>query len=119
MKQIFAIIYDKNKKEDIIALCNEFSSEYREINSSEIGSTIGSLMGLPIPPAGDNPTIPAVYAPPELLLFSDFSGEDLEKFLDKYKENNIPPTKLKGTVTPYNLNWTVYKLIKDYEEESM
>lgn len=118
MKQVFAIIYDKNKKDGLDALCKDFSAKYQEINPSKVDSTIGSLLGLPIPPADDNPSIPTVYAPPELLLFSDFSGGDLEKFLDKYKENNIPPIKLKGTVTPYNLNWTVYKLIKEYEEES-
>lgn len=117
MKQVFAIIYDTNKKKSLQELCQDFSVEFNIINPVKINSTIGSLLGFPIPPAGDNPAVPVVYSPPELLIFNGFSGGELESFLNKYSANQIPPIKLKGTVTPHNLNWTVYKLIKEYEEE--
>lgn len=116
MKQVFAIIYDSIKKSSLPGLCADFSAELKDINPNNINSTVGSLMGLNIPPDPDTPEIPAVYAPPEILIFSGFTDNELERFLNEYKENNIPPIKLKGTITPYNLNWTIYRLIKDYEE---
>lgn len=42
---------------------------------------------------------------------------NIEVFLDKYKEQGIETITLKGTTTPYNITWSPYEFILEYQKE--
>lgn len=123
-KQILAIIQNETKKTQIADLCKSFGIELIEAYSKDINKSLGELLGMPLLKPIDHPLIntknpaPAMFAVPDLMMFNNMSDADLERFIDEYNARHIEPTKYKGTVTPSNLTWSLYEIIKEYEEEA-
>lgn len=118
-KQVLAIVHDSDKRDSIKALCEALSITYSDLSVSDINKPLGEIIGLPTMAGQKERMIaPVLYSPPELLIFNALLDRDLDAFLDGYRLRNIPPIPLKGTVTPFNLSWTPYEIIKEYEGEN-
>ncbi len=107
---------NSDKKEAIAVVCKSLGVELKEIGPGNINSPIGGFLGLPL---NDKPskTAPALFNPPELMIFNGLSDKDLDMLLDKYKDAGIEPILYKGVITPYNITWSPYEFILEYEKE--
>ena len=57
--------------------------------------------------------------PLEMLVFSGFSSDRMDQFLDKYKQTGLPAIRLKAMITPSNIFWTPKKLFGEILQEHM
>jgi len=55
--------------------------------------------------------------PGEMLVFSGFTGEDLDLFLEEYKKRGIEKIPLKAALTPTNIGWTAEQLRQELLQE--
>ncbi|MCR5420945.1 MAG: DUF3783 domain-containing protein [Lachnospiraceae bacterium] len=62
--------------------------------------------------------LPLLYNMPEVLIFYKTEDEELDRFLDMYRETGLEGIKLKSIITPTNINWTLYELIEELKKES-
>ena len=53
----------------------------------------------------------------EMMILCGFKPDELDAFLQAYREMGIPPVWLKATVTPHNLNWSAAQLYRELAEE--
>jgi hypothetical protein len=116
---------DLAKKKQLQQLCRALKIGTRELKDSDGDRRLAQLlvpgrkMALPVTNEKQSPKRPLGYHLPELLVFSGFSGEDLDAFLAQYKADGIAPTPLKAIVTPHNYNWSLYELVSELERERM
>lgn len=67
-------------------------------------------------PASDTPAGDETFED-EMLIFKEFTQEQIGTFLSQCRQANIPPTPLKAGLTPTNIHWTSIQLHKELQEE--
>ena len=53
----------------------------------------------------------------EMLVFCGFASDDLDSFLQGYKQTGVPRVDLKAVLTQYNADWTPKKLFEELSKE--
>lgn len=111
---LFHVIPDKAKK--IEALCRLLKINVVKVKMSSYAQQLGYLAGI----TGfnrKNVTYQGVEFPSEMLVFSGMDSDNIDVFLEKYKEASIPPIKLKAILTQHNIFWTAEELYKELWKE--
>lgn len=120
---IYSIPDTNNQKETaIIHICKQLDIRTKRLKQTDVNLTVGRLVGMSVPkafsaPSNANEKAAPEFTLPELLIFHGLDDATLDLFLAKYKEQNLEPIALKAIVTPYNLSWTVYHLIRELIRE--
>lgn len=122
IKRIIYNIDTPGKEQLILGLCRQLGVQTRKIKSADADKKVGTLAGLKIPSSegfGGNgqKKAPKDYKLPELMIFSGFSDEELDTFLDAYKTTGIEPVALKAIVTIHNMSWSVYQIASELQRE--
>lgn len=99
---------DDSKRLKIKLLCNKLNIRAREVEKSEFGLKISTLLGL-----DDDKTVnPDSDFDGEMLYLSDFYGSMLNIFLNQLKRQKTP-VALKAIKTEANIGFTSYELYKE------
>lgn len=123
MGQLPLILYyigDPKKEKLFREFCKRQDCRVRALGGADMKKEVGCLSGiLPTAAGRTHREVPEGFPMPEVLIFSGFSMNRLEMFLDEYKMAGIPPIGLKAVLTEHNLGWTVYELVTELMRERM
>lgn len=112
MTEVLMYNIDDSKRLKIKLLCNKLNIRAREVEKSEFGLKISTLLGL-----DDDKTVkPGSDFDGEMLYLSDFYGSMLNIFLNQLKRQKTP-VALKAIKTEANIGFTSYELYKELCEE--
>lgn len=123
MEQTLLVLYhitDRKKETLFREFCKRQGCRVRAVSEDDMNREVGYLAGISPVAAGKNHSrMPDGFPVPEFLIFSGFSMDRLEEFLDGYKLAGIPPVGLKSVLTEHNLKWTAYELATELVKERM
>ena len=108
------LLYGYGPEQDrMLALLARLKIEARVISAEERDSTIGELCD------SEKEPVPGEAEPAELplMIFSDFTREELDEVLTASKKEGITVKSLKAMVTPTNRSWTIRALSEEIAEE--
>ena len=112
MTEVLMYNLEDGKRLKIKLLCNKLNIRAREVEKSEFGLKISTLLGL-----DDDKTVkPDSDFDGEMLYLSDFYGSMLNIFLNQLKRQKTP-VALKAIKTESNIGFTSYELYKELCEE--
>ena len=112
MTEVLMYNLEDGKRLKIKLLCNKLNIRAREVEKSEFGLKISTLLGL-----DDDKTVkPDSDFDGEMLYLSDFYGSMLNLFLNQLKRQKTP-VALKAIKTESNIGFTSYELYKELCEE--
>lgn len=117
---ILYYVLDEKKKIQLEVIGMSMSIETKQLKPSDLNTQVGKLIGLKEIVPLDLTKIekpPIIFCMPEIIIFSGIPNKKLDEFLLSYKNVGLTPTKLKAVVTPRNINWTLYQLIKELSAE--
>ena len=113
-------LQDDNKRLQIEVLCMGMSLQAKQLKMSDLNTQVGVLAGIrgikPLEMQNEEKA-PAIFCMPEVLIFAGVSNKTLDEFLASYKRIGLAPIKLKATATPKNVEWTLYRLVRELAEE--
>ena len=114
------ILYFPTKNADVSQLRRYASGKkisVSEIKRNDLGRVVGEICGVRRIGGYPEPvTLPALWQPPSLLLFHDFTDSVLYETLDEISD--ISKTfDIKAVVTIHNVSWTVQELIRELQQE--
>lgn len=110
-------ISDFKKEKRFTTLCKKQGLQVRSVKEKDAKTPVGVLAGI-LPGGAYRPTaVSAGKTLPELLVFSGLSMEQMERFLDAYKEAGLEPVALKARLTPTNISWTLEELAAELGKE--
>lgn len=128
-KRIIYNIENPGKEQLITELCRQLGIQTKKLKSTDADRKVGDVVGLKIETgksaagsrnagrSGQEQKAPKDYKLPELIIFSGFSDEELDTFLDAYKHAGIEPVALKAIVTIHNMSWTIYQIASELQRE--
>lgn len=117
-KLIMYNIDNRVKEKQLMELCRQLGYNTRKIKPSDADSSVGSIAGIKISKMiSQKEKAPLGYKFPEIIIFSGLSDGDLDRFLTEYKKAEIEPVPLKAIVTPHNISWSLYELVKELQRE--
>ena len=125
MGKVYAYVLPE-KRESLSALLQSLGLQEGVLVPGDLSRTLEQIVGSDarstkrVPgadPRGEQPQAPPFYRMPEVLLFCGLTDEELDRFLDAYRESALPAIVCRAVVTPFNLGWTLYRLIWELEEE--
>ena len=123
-------INDKTKRQQILSLCHSLNHQIRLFDEADAEYTVGELAGISKighRSSGDNAGKTQLFdklnsnnkSMPDCIIFSDISGDDMNRFLAEYKKRGIEATHLKAIVTVHNMKWSVDELISELKKEQI
>ena len=115
-KKLLIFNMDESKVSLIRTLCENLNIRLIKIFRPQYGETIGALAGISIFRLTNQPYRGEGFSM-EMMIMCGFSSEELDVFLDAYRQAGIPPVWLKATLTPHNMNWTAAQLYNELSEE--
>lgn len=101
----------------IEALCKQLQVTCKRVNIEQYLLPIGVVTGLlpaPIAPIENKENLNFLD---EMLLFKDFSNEEIADFLTAYRKKGILSVGLKAGMTPHNVHWNSIELYHELVEE--
>lgn len=115
-KKILLFNIEPSKVALIKSICEGMGIQPIAIYKNQYGEKIGALAGL----KGFAPSM-SVYSgediAAEMMIFCGITSEELDEFLQRYRELKIPPISLKAMVTPHNISWSVAELYRELSQE--
>lgn len=117
---ILYYVHDEKKQIQMEVLCVSASIAAKQLKPADLNEQVGKLAGIKgVPPLDVSKAekAPALFAMPEIIIFSGVSNKKLDEFLFSYKNVGLTPTKLKAVITPKNVSWTLYQLIRELSAE--
>lgn len=117
---ILYYVQEEKKKLQMEVLCLGVSGAAKQLKPSDLNTQVGVLAGLEgiAPPDWSREEKPpAIFCMPEIIIFSGIPDKELDEFLFSYRKAGLAPTKLKAVVTPQNVHWTLYHLIRELSAE--
>lgn len=112
MTEVLMYNIEDGKRFKIKLLCNKMNIRAREVDKSEFGLKLSSLLGLD----DDTTVAPDSDFDGEMLYLSDFYGSMLNIFLNQLKRQKTP-VALKAIRTDANIGFTSFELYKELCEE--
>ena len=97
--------------EKLKSLLEKENLEVMTFGAEDIPQTVGQMVS-----SGGNPQ-PGTALERGLVLFHNFSRDDLDPVLKVLREAGIPKQPLKAMVTPTNWHWKVQDLLKELQQE--
>lgn len=110
MPKVYLYLKNEIKRNQIIDLCNLLKVETSLLCKLDLKKTLKEIINT------NNSNVEEIDGE-EVIIFEDFTQGQLEMFLGLYKERNIEDVSLKAVITPYNLEWTLDKLINELKKE--
>ncbi len=99
-------------------LCKSQNLSYQVIREEDRQETIGFIAGYTgFEKKKEVQKSESAQKSPEVLLFSALSEEQLDHFLEGYRNMGIEPVGLKAVVTKHNEQWTLDELIQELIRE--
>ena len=111
---IFIYTHKNEKYKQIEVVCRRINEPCKTIGPADLGKTVGMIIS---GSSGQHASVPPFYAMPEVIIFSGLSSGKMDEFLSGYRAAGITPIAIKASVTPFNLNWTLYALIEHIKKE--
>lgn len=109
---------DIEKQKQLLAIGRKQNAQMQKIRRQDIGCSVASVLaGKPQPAKGDAGRVPALYAQPEILIFSGFSEAEFDALLEALRTSPMAPIPLKAVVTPFNCLWSVRELSQELQRE--
>lgn len=119
IKRILAYGLPVLKNMAVMRTCMELKVEFCQIKNEDLHKTIGFLCG--VQGIGENAAeydISSIDSKMgEIILFAGFNSDELDVFLEKYKELGVESVKSKAILTEYNALWSLAFLYKEIERE--
>lgn len=115
MGKILLFHVEKQKEQQIKELCEQRGDTCVTISPKNYGQQMGYLAG--ITGFSKKVTKGCEEFPEEMLVFSGFTKEKMEEFLDEYQKVPISRIALKAILTPHNIVWSAEALYKELEKE--
>lgn len=113
-------VHDENKKIQLEVLCMGMAFRTRQLKASDLNSQMGELAQIKGIKPVDMETVekaPAIFGMPEVIIFSGIPNKAIDEFMKSYRNTGLTPTKLKAVITPVNVKWTLYQLIRELADE--
>jgi len=112
------LIYEmkKEKEKKILELCGKKQIAVRTVQLSEYGQSLGSLAkisGILKNETREEKTLLGE----EMMVFSGMDRNEMDLFLEEYKNMGIAPVALKAILTPYNIFWNTRQLYEELQKE--
>ena len=102
------------KANQIIGLCKKMNYTTYIIPKEDYSKPLGVLAKIEGMKSG------AVYKGAEfdneMMVLSGISSEEVDRFLDEYKQSGIAPIQRKAVVTPSNVKWSAEKLYTELDK---
>lgn len=115
-KKILLFNINADKTVLIKSLCEGMGIQTGTIYKNQYGEKIGTLAGI----KGFAPSM-AVYNgedfAAEMMVICGFSSDELDEFLEKYRDAKIPPIILKAVATQHNISWSAADLYRELTQE--
>ena len=116
--KLYLKIDNPDKLTAIETLCKDIGAESETVSYKDLNRNLLDIVSGGAGNTTGNSSVPIVYTMPEIIIFSGFGEDNLDRFLKEYKTRGIEKVKLKAVVTPYNLNWSLYDLIEQLKSEA-
>ena len=115
MKGVWLYTSDDQKRSAVSRLCLRLGIPFNVISSRDAARSVGSVAGIPVPPAQET-AVPPLWQMPEVMLLNGFQNAELDPLLRELRAQNLQ-IPLKACVTPYNCMWSLYTLCLNLKEE--
>lgn len=102
------------KENQIMGLCKKLNHTPLVIPRTDYGKPLGVLAG--IVGKKSNAAYSGREFENEMMVFSGIPSEELDRFLDAYREAGIAPIWRKAVITPSNVTWSAEKLYRELDE---
>lgn len=117
---ILYYMQEDRKKIQLEVLGMSMAITTKQLKPSDLNTQVGILAGMKNLAPSDwaqEERAPAIFCMPEIIIFSGITGRRLDEFLLSYKKAELSPTNLKAVLTPANISWTLYHLIRELSAE--
>ena len=117
---ILYYVQDEKKKIQLEVLCMSLGLRAKQLKAADVNKVVGALADIKNFKAMDvsqAQKAPALFYMPELIIFSGLSRKKLNEFVDGCKGVGLENIKLKAVLTPQNIRWTLYHLVKVMQSE--
>lgn len=94
------------------ALSSRFTIRIKSVQKEDYEESLGFLAGI-MGFSSNHKSYSGPSLPSEMLVFSGFTGDDLDDFLDAYHEKGLEKILLKAVLTPDNIKWTPGRLYRE------
>ncbi|MGN0267050.1 MAG: DUF3783 domain-containing protein [Lachnospiraceae bacterium] len=106
------------KEKAFLEICRELDIPVKKLEPGDMARQVADLTGMEAPFPLVQQQIPMGAELPEMLIFSGVENGLLDQFLASYRKKGLAPIALKAIVTPFNVSWSLYQLIKELEKEA-
>jgi len=117
-RRILLFHVGKEKEKQIKVLCDRLNIQPVVIPRKEYGESLGTLAGI-VGMKRSGKQYEGTEFPTEMMVFSGIPSEELDVFLEKYREADIEKISLKAMMTPYNVLWTPGQIYAELVKEHM
>ncbi|MDO4454444.1 MAG: DUF3783 domain-containing protein [Eubacteriales bacterium] len=115
-KTILVYEMKREKEEKVLAICRKRQITVKKIQPLEYAQSLGSLARISgIPQNGRKDT--GTLLGEEMMVFSGMDTNEMDLFLNDYKNMGISPVELKAVLTPYNIFWNSRQLYEELQKE--
>lgn len=97
-------------------VCDGLNIGFVKIYQHQYGEKIGALAGIPVFDLINEPYQGAAFKQ-EMMVMCGLTPDQLDAFLEAYKDAGIPPIRLKAAMTAYNMTWTAARLYSELAKE--
>ena len=112
------LIYEmkKEKEEKVLTICRKRQITVRKVQLLEYAQSLGSLARISKIPQNRTKDSGTLLGE-EMMVFSGMDTNEIDSFLNDYKNMGISPVKLKALLTPYNIFWNSRQLYEELQKE--
>ena len=101
------------KRMKLLLICTRLRIFARPVARDQYDLPLGSLCGL----SGESERRHAEPFEEEMLVFCEFDGDLLDRFLKEMRASKMQTILLKAVLTPTNLHWTSSELCRELKRE--
>ena len=112
------LIYEmkKEKEEKVLTICRKRQITVRKVQLLEYAQSLGSLARISKIPQNRTKDSGTLLGE-ERMVFSGMDTNEIDSFLNDYKNMGISPVELKAVLTPYNIFWNSRQLYEELQKE--
>ena len=112
------LIYEmkKEKEEKVLTICRKRQITVRKVQFLEYAQSLGSLARISKIPQNRTKDSGTLLGE-EMMVFSGMDTNEIDSFLNDYKNMGISPVELKAVLTPYNIFWNSRQLYEELQKE--
>lgn len=112
------LIYEmkKEKEEKVLTICRKRQITVRKVQLLEYAQSLGSLARISKIPQNMTKDSGTLLGE-EMMVFSGMDTNEIDSFLNDYKNMGISPVELKAVLTPYNIFWNSRQLYEELQKE--